>query len=408
MIDDIKNWFDQYPLLKEIIELLGVLIMAVLSYIIVKRLLLKSVEKIVKRTRTRYDDILLNSNLIKRISFIAPLILLNQFSYLIPDFDTFLSNLSGALTALIIVLIIGSVLTSVNEIYESLAKHKQRPIKGYIQIIKLILYALGAIIIVGILTGQSIYELVAGIGALTAILILVFRDTILSFIASIQITSYDLVKVGDWIEVPSFGIDGDVMDIALHTIKVRNFDKTITTIPTHKLVEVSFKNWRGMQETGGRRIKRAIHIDLASVKFLSGELFERLSQISILKEYLSKKKSEIDEYNKTIAADPSHPVNGRRLTNIGTFRAYVKEYLKNRNDISKDLTFLVRQKEPGANGIPIEIYVFTTTTNWVEYEEIQSDIFDHLFAAVQQFDLKVFQVPSGYDVKSISAINNID
>jgi miniconductance mechanosensitive channel len=398
LIDRLKD----YPLILSSLEITGVIVLAFLSFVITKKILLKTAGTITSRTKTNYDNILLNENLLRRVSYIAPLIVINQFSSLLPDINVILSNLSGALTAFVVVLILGSMLTSINEIYEIATKYSRRPIKGYIQVIKIVVYIIGSIVIIGILTGQSIFELLAGIGALTAVLILVFKDTILSFIASIQITSYDLVKVGDWIEIPSLGVDGDVMDIALHTIKVRNFDKTITTVPTYKLIEMSFKNWRGMQEMGGRRIKRALQIDQGSVKFCDSDMLERFKKFELLKNYIATKEDEISRYNSSKNIDTSVPINGRRLTNIGTFRAYIKAYLSSREDIHKELTFLVRQKEPGAYGIPIEIYVFTTTTKWVEYEEIQADIFDHLFAVVSLFDLKIFQVPTGYDIKSIS------
>jgi len=224
----------------------------------------------------------------------------------------------------------------------------------------------------------------------------------MSFVASIQIASYDLIKVGDWIEIPSMGVDGDVMDIALHTIKVRNFDKTITTVPTNKLVEQSFKNWRGMQETGGRRIKRSIYIDVSSIKFVNNILLEKFSKFHLISAYLKSKTKEIEEFNKSRKIDISEIVNGRRITNIGTFREYVKAYLRNRDDIDKNLTFLVRQLSPGPEGLPIEIYVFTNTTAWVKYEEIQSDIFDHLMAVVPEFELKVFQNPTGNDFNKLN------
>lgn len=408
MYQSIKDRLNEYPLLLDGIEIVAIFALAIIAYFIAKKVLLKSAKKITGKTRTKYDDLLLNENLLKRVSLIVPLIVINQFSTLLPDLDDILSNLSGALTALVVVLIIGSVLSSINDIYESMSRHTKRPIKGYIQIIKIVVYVIGIIVIIGILTGQSIYELLAGIGALTAVLILVFKDTILSFIASIQITSYDLVKVGDWIEVPSYGVDGDVMDIALHTIKVRNFDKTITTVPTHKLIEVSFKNWRGMQEMGGRRIKRSVYIDQSSVKFCNEKMLNNFKKISLLKNYIENKENEIREYNKSVGADESMPINGRRMTNIGTFRAYLKAYLRSRKDIHNELTFLIRQREPGAYGIPIEIYVFTTTTQWVEYEEIQADIFDHILAVVPLFDLKVFQVPTGQDIQSIRSQNKSD
>jgi miniconductance mechanosensitive channel len=340
---------------------------------------------------------------LKKLAFIAPIIVIYNFLYLAPEIEVFFKNFSEALIALLVLLSIGTVINAFNEIWEKQGKHLTRPIKGYLQIISLIMYIIGGVIIIGIITNQNPMTLITGIGAMTAVLILVFRDTILSFIASIQITSYDLVKVGDWIEVPQFGIDGDIMDIALHTIKVRNFDKTISVFPTHKLVEVSFKNWRGMQEMGGRRIKRPIYIDLSTVKFCDEEMLKKFEKFQLITDYIKNKKNEIAKYNEEKAVDTSELINGRRLTNIGTFREYIKAYLRNREDIHKGLTFLIRQLAPGPNGIPIEIYVFTSTTEWIPYEEIQADIFDHFFAVVPLFELGIYQNPTGKDFNKISS-----
>ena len=224
----------------------------------------------------------------------------------------------------------------------------------------------------------------------------------MAFVASIQIASYDLVKVGDWIEIPSMGVDGDVMDMALHTIKVRNFDKTITTVPTNKLIEQSFKNWRGMQEIGGRRIKRSIYIDISSIKFLTNDMIDRFNKFQLISEYLDSKKNEIEEYNTSLKIDNEDFVNGKRLTNIGTFREYVKAYLSSRKDIDKNLTFLVRQLSPSPEGLPIEIYVFANTTAWVKYEEIQSDIFDHIFAVLPALRLRAHEAPTGHDPRALT------
>lgn len=401
MFNELSVWFENNPVAYATAKVAGVLFLAFLAYIVAKKLIVTSIRKIVTRSKTSYDDILLNEKLLTTFAYIAPLLILNQFTDQIPKGGILLSNMLSAVVALLVLLALNNILSGVNEIYERATEHKKRPIKGYIQVIKIILFVIGGILIIGILTGQEIFELLAGLGALTAVLLLIFKDTILSFVASIQITSYDLVKVGDWIEVPSFGVDGDVMDISLHTIKVRNFDKTITTIPTHKLIEVSFKNWRGMVETGGRRIKRSIYIDLSSVKFLDDNDILRLSRIDLLKNYLSSKQKELGTEDGNSDDDNSVSVNKRRLTNVGTFRAYLKEYLRSRSDIHKGLTFLIRQLSPGPTGLPIEIYVFTTTTDWIKYEEIQADIFDFLFAAIREFDLKTFQSPSGEDVKSL-------
>jgi miniconductance mechanosensitive channel len=242
----------------------------------------------------------------------------------------------------------------------------------------------------------------SGLGAMTAVLLLIFKDTILSFIASLQITFNDLFRIGDWLEIPDFGADGDVIDIALHTVQIQNWDKTISVIPTHKLIDGTFKNWRGMQESGGRRIKRSVLIDISSIKFCDEEMIKKYKKYQILRNYVEQKEKEIEQYNQEYNIDTSELINGRRMTNIGTFRAYVEEYLKRNTNINKDLTFLVRQLAPGHQGLPIEIYVFTNDTRWAFYEKIQADIFDHILAIVPEFDLRIFQAPTGYNLESIT------
>ena len=257
------------------------------------------------------------------------------------------------------------------------------------------------IVIISILIDESPFYLLSGIGALTAVLMLVFKDTILSFVSSIQISSNDLFKVGDWVEAPQFGADGDVKDIALHTVKIQNWDKTISIIPTHKLIDSSFKNWKGMSDSGGRRIKRSIYIDMNSIKFCDNQMLDTYKSITLLTDYIHDKISDISKYNTSKDIDKSY-INGRALTNIGTYRAYIKAYLKDNVNIHKDMTFLVRQLSPTERGLPIEIYVFSNNTDWIEYEEIQSDIFDHLIAASSQFALKIFQYPTGNDLNQNS------
>jgi len=403
--ENISNWLDQYPFLKENVALLGVLILSYIVYLITKTVLIRVIRGFVQRTKTEWDDILLSNKMLRRISLIAPFLVIMNFSYLVPTFAGFIERFSAVLIIFFIILTLSALLNGVVEIYEKIEKYKERPIKGYLQVVKIIMYIFGGILIITALTGQSPWAILGGLGALTAVIILVFRDTILSFVASIQISSYDLIKVGDWIEVPKFGADGDVIDIALHTIKVQNWDKTITVIPTYKLIEDSFKNWRGMQLSGGRRIKRSIYIDQNSITFCNDEMLERFGKFQLIQNYLEKKKTEIAKFNKEKKIDPSQLINGRRLTNVGTFRAYLKEYLLQREDIHKGLTFLVRHLPPGPEGLPIEIYVFATTTKWAEYEDIQSDIFDHIFAVVPQFELKIFQNPTGNDFKSLTANN---
>lgn len=257
-------------------------------------------------------------------------------------------------------------------------------------------------LVAGIIIGRSPLEIIAGLGVFAAILSLLFRDIILSFVASIQISSYDLVRVGDWIELPKFGADGDVIDISLTVIQVQNWDKTITTIPTYKLIEDSFKNWRGMQVLGARRIKRAVNIDQSSIKFCTEEMINRFEKINLISEYIRTKKEELNKFNIEKNIDGRFVVNRRRLTNIGTFRAYLIEYLRQREDINLDYSFMVRQLQSGPTGLPIEIYVFAKTTEWVQYENIQSDIFDHVLAVIPQFELNIFQNPSGNDFKKLT------
>lgn len=405
MFEDIQNWLSQYPVLEDNIKFLGVILLAILVYYVVKKIIVQSIKTFTKRTRTEVDDLLLNEKLLSRIAIIAPLIVLYQFIYLIPGSEGLLKLILDSLIVFLILLILSSFLSAVNNIYERSGKFRDYPIKGYLQIVKIIMFILGVIIIAGILTRQEPWALVTGLGALTAVIILIFKDTILSFVASIQISSYDLLKKDDWIEVPKYGADGDVIDIALHTVKVQNWDKTITVIPTYKLIEESFKNWRGMQMTGGRRIKRPIYIDITSIKFCTEEMLNRFEKFSLITDYIKNKRQEIKRHNETLKADLNELINGRRLTNLGTFRAYLKSYLRNREDVHDRLTFLVRHLDPGPTGLPIEIYVFANTTEWALYEDIQAEIFDHIFAALNQFDLKIFQYPTSYDVKSLLNYN---
>ena len=398
----IREWMTENPTLFVFVKIGVIALGAILIYLITHKVLITLIRKVVTKTKTEFDDIFLNEKLLRRFSYILPIIFLQQFTFFNSGIDTKIDNILEAMVALFVILILNSLLDSFIEIISKFEKFKDRPLKSYAQVVKLIISIIGAILVFGIITGQNFWSLFAGLGAISAVLLLVFKDTIMAFVASIQIASYDLVKVGDWIEIPSLGVDGDVMDMALHTIKVRNFDKTITTVPTNKLIEQSFKNWRGMENTGSRRIKRAIHIDISSIKFLSEEMLSRFNKFQLITEYLKDKKDEVENDNSEKGVDTSELINGRRMTNIGTFREYLKAYLHSRNDINDNLTFLIRQLSPGAEGVPIQIYVFASTTAWVKYEEIQSDIFDHIMAVIPEFDLKVFQNPTGHDFKELN------
>ncbi len=297
---------------------------------------------------------------------------------------------------------ISNLLDAVNDLYVARSpKARERPIKGYLQVVKIIIFVLAAVLMVAALIERSPLLLLSGFGAMSAVLMLVFKDTILSLVASVQLGSNDMLRVGDWIEMPSQNADGDVIDMALNTVKVQNWDKTITTIPTYKLISDSFKNWRGMQESGGRRIKRAMLIDQSSVRFLTDGERDRLCRIALIDPYLDAKRKELEAYNRDLLAAGKDPVNTRRVTNIGTFRAYVEQYLRAHPGIRQDMTLLVRQLDPGANGLPLELYCFTATVDWGKYENIQSDIFDHLIAMLPEFGLRLYQAPAGADLHGL-------
>ncbi len=367
-----------------------------------KIIILKPINSWFRKTKTKLDDIFLQSGFFNRLIYLIPLLFLYNLEGIFSQYSIIIHRILNSIFVLIIFICINVLLSALGDVYDRSRFSRRIHIKGYLQVVKLILFIVGILGIITILTGQSPVYLLSGIGALTAVLMLVFKDTILSFVATIQINSNDLFKIGDWVDAPQFGADGDVVDIALHTVKIQNWDKTITTIPTHKLIDSSFKNWRGMTDSGGRRIKRAIYIDISTIRFWDEELLRRFQQFDLLQDYLESKLKEVDNSNQTVGANLDQMVKGRRFTNIGTFRAYIKAFLKNHSDIHDKMTFLIRQLPPGEKGLPMEIYVFTKDTDWVRYESIQSDIFDHLMAIVSEFDLKVFQNPSGNDFKSIA------
>lgn len=405
-INKIDLWMIDNPILGILLKIAGILLLALIIYWIIHKVLIKYITKFIKKTKTEFDDILLNENILRKVSYIIPVLVVQQFKVFDPSIESIIDTAFNAVLTLLLILIVNGVIDALTEIIQKFEKFQDRPLKSYSQVIKIIITTIGVIFIFGILTGQEFWGLFAGLGAISAVLLFVFKDTILSFIASIQIATYDLVKVGDWIEVPKLAIDGDIMDISLHTIKIRNFDKTVSVFPTVALIQNSFKNWRGMQETGGRRIKRAIYIDVSSIKFVDEQILKRFEKFHMISEYLKLKKEEIKSYNEQAEIDPTELVNGRRLTNIGTFREYLKAYLHQRSDVDNSLTFLIRQLQPGAEGLPIEIYIFANTTEWVKYEDIQSDIFDHIMAIVPQFELKVYQNPTGNDFKELSKIKS--
>ncbi|MEN8193955.1 MAG: mechanosensitive ion channel domain-containing protein [Bacteroidota bacterium] len=402
LITSIEEWMIENPILGIALEVIGVLVIGAIVYLITHMIVIRIIKKFVKKTKTEYDDILLNEKFLRKVSYIIPVIVIHRFEIFEPSVEGAINNILEAVITLIIIFIINGMLDSLVELIQKFEKFKDRPLKSYSQVIKIIITTIGIILIFGIITRQDFWGLFAGLGAISAVLLFIFKDTIMSFIASIQIASYDLVKIGDWIELPQYGVDGDIMDISLHTVKVRNFDKTVTVVPTVALIQNSFKNWRGMVETGGRRIKRAVYIDVSSIKFVDDKMMQKFKSFQLISEYLNSKSDELSKYNTENMVSDSELINGRRLTNVGTFREYLKAYLHQRSDVDNNLTFLVRQLPPGPEGLPIEIYIFANTTHWVKYEDIQSDIFDHIMAVVPQFELKVFQNPTGYDFKEFS------
>ena len=386
--------------LADLVILGTVLIIILISYLVMRYIVLRSVFHLFKRTSIEFDDILIERGFFNRLSYAVPILILYNISTDTHHLEVplFVSRVLLASVAAVVIASINSIISALGDIFSKTRLGDKVNIKSYVQIARLTFNLLSLILVISILIGQSPLYLLSGIGALTAVLMLVFKDTILSFVSSIQITSNDLFKLGDWIEAPQFGADGDVIDIALHTIKIQNWDKTITVIPTHKLIDSSFKNWRGMSESGGRRIKRSIMIDVNSVRFCNKQMIERFKKINIISDYISDKLSDIDTHNSAIDSSDESVVNGRALTNLGTYRAYIKNYLKSNKHISDNMTFLVRQLEAGPEGVPIQIYVFSNDTDWIRYESIQSDIFDHLIAAVSEFNLRVFQNPTGNDL----------
>src|SRR5690606_10009878 len=341
-----------------------------------------------------------------RLANIVPALIVSYGIVLVPHLPAWVAtvtrNVVGAFIILTIALAISSALTFANEIYSRRPDAASRPIKGYVQVAKIVVFFAAAILMIAVLMEQSPLLLLSGLGAMAAVLMLVFKDTILSLVASVQLTSNDMLRVGDWIEMPELNADGDVIDIALHTVKVQNWDKTVTTIPTHRLISESFKNWRAMFESGGRRIKRSLTIDQTSIRFLEPDEIARLKRFSLLSGYLERKEAEIAEWNAARPERMHDAVNARRITNIGTFRAYMTAYLKARSDINRDMFLLVRQLAPSETGLPLEIYGFTASTAWAVYEDVQGDIFDHLIAILPEFGLRLFQQPAGSDLARLA------
>lgn len=377
------------------------ILVAILAYIIAKHIVVRGIRHLITKLKFANHDIMSQHSVIRRIANIVPAIVIMNGIVTVPHLSakmvSFVQMAAQAFIFLTIALAIGELLNIFNLVYQRNPKSRNKPIKGYLQLIKLIIFIVCGLMILGTFLKKDVFTLLAGFGAMAAVLMLVFQNTILSLVASVQISSYDMVRIGDWIEMPSLNADGDVIDMSLHTITVQNFDKTFTTIPTNKLVTDTFKNWRGMSQAGVRRIKRSLYIDQSSVHFMSEAEQSKLKEFLLLDQYLDHKSTELIEFNQKLSN--TSPCNQRRLTNIGTFRAYVELYLNQHPNISKHQSLIVRQLQPTEKGLPLEIYAFSNQIAWKDYEAIQSDIFDHLIAILPEFGLKIYQAPSGYDMQ---------
>jgi len=391
------------PLMARWVATLMVVTLAVIADFAAKHWIIRFLRFCIRNSKTLWDDKLVERRLFQRLSHLAPIIILsNLLKHIWVDHPIALGIIdacSQIYIVVVIMLVVQSLLAAFHDVYQTFDWSKQVPIYSFIQAIKLIAYMVGGVFIIAKLMGKNPSVVFGSLGALTAVLMLVFKDSILGFAAGIHLTTNRMLSLGDWLEMPKYGADGDVIEIGLTTVKVQNFDKTITTLPTYTLISDAFRNWRGMTESAGRRIKRSILIDLQTIKFCDEAMLQRLASIQLIAPYLQQKQRELDDFNQQCQADAASPANGRRLTNVGTFRAYILAYLRRHPLINQDMTLLVRQLEPTAQGLPLQLYVFSADKRWEAYESIQSDLFDHFLAAMSEFDLRPYQAPSGADIR---------
>lgn len=407
LIDQINAWSAQAPLLTSAAGVIALLFFAFVVHRITRRLLMRGARHLAAQTSSTWDDKLIGFRLFRHLSHVVPALIIyfgiNAFDDIPEGTAQLLKNVSVAYGVLFVVLATGALINALSAIYDDMPVSRERPLKGFFQITKIVIYCAGAVLVIASLVDRSPLLFFSGLGALTAVLLLVFKDTILSLVASVQIATSGILRVGDWVEMPQYGADGDVIDIALHTVRIQNWDKTVTTIPTHRFISDAFKNWRYMSRSGGRRIKRALNLDMSSVRFLQPDEVDRLRNFALLRDYIDDKRQALDDANARLDDDGN--VNARRLTNLGTFRAYIAEYLRDHAEINDNMTLLVRQLEPGPEGLPMQVYAFTRSTDWGEHERVKSDVFDHLIAIAPEFDIRVFQSPAGNDIKSAFSRN---
>ncbi len=379
----------------------SVLVLSWVANVVARRLILRLVTRLVHSTSGQWDDRLLEAGFFSRVAHFAPALVVYLAANLFGEAQAWIQRLVLVYLIFLTIRVLDSLISASQRIYQASELSRERPIRGYLQLARLIIVLVGGIFVISTLLQKEPWGLLTGLGAMSAVLLLVFRDSILGFVASVQLASNNMVRPGDWIEMPQFKADGDVIEVGLHTVKVQNWDKTITTIPTYRMVTEAFKNWRGMEESQGRRIKRSILIDMNSIKFCDQALLDRFGKFALIRDYLRLKREEVAAFNRERGYDTGEMINGRSLTNIGTFRAYVEAYLQNHHKINHKMTFLVRQLAPTDRGLPLEIYVFSNDKAWANYEAIQADIFDHLLAVVPEFELRIYQSPSGGDFAQV-------
>lgn len=413
MAEWIESWLSYFNLetavsgmLVRILLAAAALLISIIAFKVIRKIVRGVVHRVFERSRITWDDWVRKNKLIMRMTLIVPAIIIHLFiPAVFSGYDSAMAVAKATLNIyfiVVVVLVFHALINTALDIYNTYRVSREIPLTGLSQVIKICLFGTGLILVVSIVLGRSPIFLISGLGAMTAVLMLVFKDPILGFAGGIQLISNRMLKNGDWIEMPKYGADGDVLDITLTTVKVRNWDNTITTIPTYALINDSFKNWRGMQESKGRRIKRAIYIDMGSIMFCTPDMLERFAQISTIAGYMDRKKREIEQHNARLGDQDQKAVDSRQQTNVGTFRAYAQAYLQNHPMINTDMTLMVRQLAPTQHGLPLEIYAFCKEKAWITYEGVQADIFDHLLAVASQFELRLFQYPTGYDIQNIS------
>jgi miniconductance mechanosensitive channel len=387
-------------------SLLIIAVFSGMAFMLVRRVLLFTIIKMVRNTKSKMDDFLVRRKVFHRLAHLAPILVIYVLSDILwgdhPEKLSIFHDIVSLYLVLVIILSFQALLRAFEDIYNTFPFSYERPIKGYLQVVQLLAIIVGILIGVSIIFNVKVTSIIAGMGALAAVMMLVFRDSILGLVAGVQLSANRMVRVGDWISMPTHKADGTVLEITLNTVKVTNWDKTISTIPTYAMVSSSFVNWRGMEESGGRRIARSVFIDTHSVKFCTPEMLDRFKKIHHLKEYIEQRQKEIEDYNKTHNIDESLSVNGRRMTNLGIFRKYLENYLIKHPKINERMTLIVRHLEPGEKGIPVQIYAFSREQEWAYYEGVQADIFDHVLAIIPLFELQIFQYPSGDDLKQLA------